>query len=164
MILLWFSILSLHAPRSTFLQAFIVQTFLHSVGWKLLTSHLNRPINVDIAFTCRGENFYCEFNFIFIKTLDLKFIMFQDDIALVICMIILMAVTAGVVMFKVKICFINFNRKVHIREGVSSDLFQYICHSSIFSISTWSMFVLLSNYLKSRQFLVHSDSDSTSST
>ena len=43
-----------------------------------------------------------------------KLMIFQDDIALVICMIILMAVTAGVVMFKVNKCFINFNRKVHI--------------------------------------------------
>ena len=90
--------------------------------------------------------------------------MFQDDIALVICMIILMAVTAGVVMFKVKKCFINFNRKVHIRVGVSSDLFQYICQFNLFYFHMINVCELLSNYLKSRQFLVHSDSDSTSST
>ena len=84
---------------------------------------------------------------------------FQDDIALVICMIILMAVTAGVVMFKVNKCFINFNLKVHIRVGVTCDL-SNIYVNSIFSISTWSMFVLHSNYLKSCQFLVHSDSTS----
>ena len=82
---------------------------------------------------------------------------FQDDIALVICMIILMAVTAGVVMFKVNKCFINFYLKVHIRVGVTCDL-SNIYVNSIFSISTWSMFVLHSNYLKSCQFLVHSDS------
>ena len=58
---------------------------------------------------------------------------FQDDIALVICMIILMAVTAGVVMFKVNKCFINFNLKVHIRVGVICDL------SSIYVISRFSI-------------------------
>ena len=133
MILLWFSLMSLNI-----LSSFI--SFIEYTLWLLVDN-------------CHDRVQVLPYSILQFKPIKI----FQDDIALVICMIILMAVTAGVVMFKVNKCFINFNLKVHIRVGVICDL-SNIYVNSIFSISTWSMFVLHSNYLKSPQFLVHSDS------
>ena len=140
----WFFYDSQYCPYTFLQQAFIVYILcLFVKAFIILIKHWKYQtviINLSFIFN-QGCGKHLK------NSLNLKLMIFQDDIALVICMIILMAVTAGVVMFKVNKCFINFNRKVHIWDGVSSDL-SNIYVSSIFSISTWSMFVLLPNYLK----------------